>query len=186
MDYASVRDEITTGSLVGDADAGWVGVVVRAEDLFTYYGRHAEADPEMAGRLLVVYEPPEAAHGWPPVRLLSRVLAGRPAMLRMVSEAPAPEALDGLLLALARHFLVPPGQVPGQLVADLLAPPVADFTPADGGELVTLIWQGMGYMLPPPHGPAAGQMTARHLLDPVWGPPQVTDIALENPVAVEG
>jgi hypothetical protein len=29
----------------------------------------------------------------------------------------------------------------------------------------------------PPHGPAPGQMTARHLLDPLWGPPQVTDIA---------
>jgi hypothetical protein len=188
MCYDDLQDEITTGSLVGkldDSGCGWVGVTVRGEDLLNYYGRYGGQSADMVGMVLVVFAPAGGAIAWPPVRTLPRVLRDYgPVVVRVVAEAPGPEALDGLLLVLAKYFGVAAGRVPGGLVEDLLTPPATDWDPGDGGELATLIWQAMGYMLPPPHGPAAGQMTAQQLLDPLWGPPQVCDIALEDPVEI--
>ena len=82
MIYNDVRDEITTGSLVGHVDEhgeGWVAVAVRGEDLFNCYGRVIEARPEMAGRVLVVFAPPAgvAANQW---RRTRRRINGSPSI----------------------------------------------------------------------------------------------------------
>jgi hypothetical protein len=192
MNYNELRDDITTGSLIGHLDDegfGWVGVVIRAESLFNLYANSIDRRLQCrSGRIFGLYTPTaenrrdDGIH----VEYLSHIIHSRTAIIRLLEDPLSCDEIDGFVRGAAINHRKNAATEYAAVINALLSPIgyKVKFDPDDGAHMVAAVWQNIGLMLPPPNGPRPETLRARHMLDPSWGPPCQVGISLSHPITI--